>query len=271
MSHVSSGDRAYLVDSDSYGDVNRTTFLGIPGVVLSTDDGNTSAFCGESAKTTVVNKTTGKNGNGSSVTIPTDVKSEGVAVLAAMNISPENQKLMFVKFMGMFSKLERRAYMDEWVTVKDDDVQKTIFLNKLVTDLDDDEVFIQTEGKKALLGIDPEVQKKMFTQFLTTVDKSTREQYILQWMIVKNDVKKKEEFLQGMYELLMDDDDYILMEGRKSMTELKISYSEQVRLFQKLLNNIPSDTRRTLVVKWRSIRRSRSQKALFLKRIDWSY
>lgn len=267
MSHVVSGDRAYLVDSDSYGDVGRTKFLGITGIVLSDDNGNFSAFCGEKANTSVVNKTTGKNGKGTAISMPTDVKSEGVEVLASMNISPENQRLMFVKFMGMFSKEQRRAYMDEWITVKNDDAQKNIFLNALVQDLDDDEVFIQTEGKKALIGIDPDVQKKMFTKLLTVVDKTTREQYIIQWMIVKNDKNKKEEFLQGMYEQLMDDDDYILMEGRKSMSELKIPYTEQVRLFQKLLQSVSQDTRGELVGKWRKIRKSKSQRALFLKEL----
>lgn len=268
MSHVSSGDRAYLTDSDSYGDVNRTTILGVPGVVVYDDEGGVTAYCGtEASSASVVNKTTGKNGKGVDVSMPTDVKSEGTEVLAALEIEPEKQSILFVKFMGMFSKEQRRAYIDEWNEKKNDPVEKETFLNGLITDLEDDEVFITNEGKKAFIGIEEEVQHKMFSKLLTTLDASERESYIIQWMQVKNDKYKKEEFLQGMYELLMDDDDYIVMEGKKALTKVFISTSEQTNLFNKFLEVVDPSTRSDLVKEWRSVRRSKSRKGFFLKNL----
>lgn len=254
-----------MVDSDSYGDVDRTTFLGKPGVVLYNDDGSLGGFTEKETDSNIVNKTTGKNGLGTEMEIPMDVRVEGVSILGAMNISADDQKFMFVKFMGMFSKTERRAYVTEWNEKKDDPVQKTLFLNKIVEALDDDEVFITNEGKKALVDIEPEIQKKMFTKFLTTVDKTTRQAYILEWVVSKNDKDKKDVFLQKMYELLMEDDDYIQMEGRKALSSLNIDYNTQRTIFAKFLNIASAEDRKTYITEWRKVRRSKSKRQFFLK------
>lgn len=263
--HVSSGDRVYIVESDTYGDVKRTTFLGKPGVVLSNDDGSLGGFSQKVTRTNIVNKTTKKNGLGETVEPPMDVRVEGVPILGAMNISPANQRFMFVKFMGMFPKEQRRAYVREWKEKKGDPVQKTLFLNNLIEALDDDEVFISTEGKKALVEVEPDVQKKMFAKFLTTVDKTTRQQYILEWVMSKNDKTKKDAFLQKMYELLMEDEDYIKMEGRKALTSLKMSTRDQYLIFSRYLRVSSVQERREYRIKWSRVRRSRSRAAFFLK------
>ena len=263
--HVSSGDRVYMVDSDTYGNVTRTTFLGKPGAVLSNDDGSLGGFSQKETRTNIVNKTTKKNGLGETIEPPMDVRVEGVPILGAMNISPANQRFMFVKFMGMFPKEQRRAYVREWKEKKDDPVQKTLFLNNLIEALDDDEIFISTEGKRALVEVEPEVQKKMFAKFLTTVDKATRQQYILEWVLSKNDKKKKEAFLQKMYELLMDDEDYIKMEGRKALKSFSMSRRDQYRMFVNFIQASSVQERREYIIEWRKVRRSRSKSTFFLK------
>lgn len=265
MSHITRGDRVYIVDSDSYGDVNRTTFLGKQGSVLVADDGTLGGFTSTETNEKIVNQTTGKNGLGVAIETPMDVKNEGVSILDAMNITSEQQSLMFSKFMAMFNKEERRAYVKDWKEKESDPVQRTLFLNNLVEDLDDDEVFITNEGTKALVDIEPEIQKKMFTKFLTTVDKKTREAYILEWVVSKNDKEKKDDFLQKMYELLMDDEDYIKMEGRKALSTIKMSYREQLTVFSRFLRVSTGQQREDYVKEWRSVRRSKSKRVFFLK------
>lgn len=267
MSHITTGERAYLPEDDSFGDVLKKKFLGIEGIVLVNDDGAGQAFCGPKMKERIVNTSTGKNGNDEAVEIPTDVKVEGVSVLGSLNITPEQQRLMFIKFKGMFSKEERRAHMTEWRTVKNDPVEKSIFLNNMIQLLDDDEVFISVQGKKALIEVEPEVQRKMFTKFLTTVSKTERVQYIVKWMTVKNNRKEKEEFLQEMYELLMEDEDFLRHQGRKDFTNMGLTYNDQMYIFQKLLRTVDSTSRRNYIIEYRRIRRSRSQRTKFLNNL----
>lgn len=264
MAHVSIGERVYVKNTDMFGDVERTIVLGVPAVSLVTDDGTTEAFFGTNLQTAVVGKETGVDGNGAQVEIPVDVKQEGVAVLTAMNVSPEDQHLKFIKFMGMFDPATRRAYMDEWVVKKDDPVQRAAFLQGLMHDLDDDTEFVMVVGNQALAAVDPEVRQKMFQRMLTTLTKEERESLILEWMAAKNYPEKKEEFLQGMYELLMDDDDYIAMEGKKAFTRQRILADEQTEIFTKFMSKVSVENRAAYVVEYRKVRKSPSEKKKLL-------
>ncbi len=265
MPHIGRGDRAYVVDSDSFADVERTTFLGKEGSVLLGDDGLVTGLGASETRSRVVNKSTSENGLGETVELPMDVKVEGVSILQELSVDPEQHRLMFAKFMVMFTKEQRRAYVEEWKQKRDDPVQKTLFLNGMIQALDDDEVFVAEEGKKALVQVDPDVQKKMFEKFLTTVDRSTRQRYILEWLVCKNDKDKKDAFLQKMYELLMEDDDYIVMEGRKALDSLSMSLREQQSIFSRFLRVSSAEERREHVAEWRRVRKSRSRRAFFLK------
>ena len=265
MDHVNSGDRVYNIESDSFGDVERTRFLGKSGAVLAEDDGSLSGYPETVVRSKLFNKVSRKNGIGESTDTPMDVRIEGVSILSALNIDPLQQRLMFVKFMGMFSKEERRAYVTEWIEKRDDPIQRTIFLNNIVEALDDDDVFIRNEGRKAFFDIEEELQKKMFTRFLTTVDKETREGYILQWVVAKNNRDKRDEFLQQMYEILMDDEDYIQFEGRKALDSLRIPVSEQREIFSKFLTVSSVQDRKDYITEWKRVRRSRSKRNFFLK------
>jgi hypothetical protein len=267
MSHVTLGERVYVKDTDMFGDVTRTTVLGVDAVSLIDDEGTTKAFFGTTAETGIVPKTTGVDGTGAQVTVPVDVKEEGIEVLTAMNITPEEQHLMFVKFMGMFDQQTRRQYMEDWVTKKDDPVQREAFVQGLMHDLDDDTAFIMAVGNQALAAVEPEVRQYMFQRMLTTLSKEERESLIIEWMQVKNYPLKKEEFLQSMYELLMDDDDYIALEGRKAFTKLRILADDQTEIFTQFMANVSAEDRASYVVEYRKVRTSESEKKKLLEQL----
>ncbi|CAM9103782.1 unnamed protein product [Ectocarpus sp. 8 AP-2014] len=264
MSHVTLGERVYMKDTDMFGDVERTTVLGVEAVSLVDDEGTTKAFFGARKESAIVKKDTGEDGAGVTVDVPTDVREEGADVLTAMNIAPEDQSLKFAKFMGMFDQATRRAYMDEWVAKKDDATQREAFLQGLLGALDDDETFIKTQGEQALSGVDPRVRQYMFERLLTTLDKTERESLILEWMAVKHSPDKKEEFLQGMYELLMDDDDYIAMEGRKAFTRLRILADDQAEIFTQFMTTVSAEDRAKYTSEYRKVRTSASKKKSLL-------
>lgn len=265
MSHVTLGERVYVKGTDMFGDVERTTVLGVEAVSLVDDEGTTKAFFGANKESALVKKDTGVDGNGTTIDVPVDVRDEGVAVLTAMNIAPEDQRTKFAKFMGMFDQATRRAYMDEWVAKKDDTAQRDAFLQGLMDALDDDEAFITKQGGQALAGIEPDVRQYMFERLVTTLTQAEREGLILEWVSVKNTVDKKEEFLQGMYELLMDDDDYIEMEGRKAFTRLRILADEQTEIFTKFMTTVSAEDRAKYTAEYRKVRSSESEKKRFLQ------
>ncbi|CAM9091841.1 unnamed protein product [Ectocarpus sp. 12 AP-2014] len=265
MAHVALGERVYVKGSDMYGDVNRTTVLGVTAVSLVDDEGVTKAFFGSKMETGVVAKSSGLDGSGAKVDLPVDVRQEGAEVLTALNISPEDQATKFSKFMGMFDQATRRAYMEDWVAKKDDPAQRATFLQGILSDLDDDDLFITTQGNSALAHIDEEVRQKMFQRLLTDLTKEQREGLILEWMAVKHYPDRREEFLQGMYELLMDDDDYIAMEGRKAFTELRILAEEQAAIFTKFMTTVSAEDRATYVADYRKVRTTKSQKKKLLQ------
>ena len=259
MPHVTLGERVYVKGTDMFGDVIRTTVLGVEAVGLVDDEGTTKAFFGTNMATGIVGKDVGVDGNGSAVAIPVDVRQEGIEVLTAMNFSPEVQRLKFVKFMGMFDQATRRAYMDDWILKKDDPTQREAFIQGLITDLDDDEAFIRTQGNLALSAVKPEVRQKMFARLQTDLTKQEREALILEWMTVRNFPEKREDYLQDMYELLMDDDDYIFMEGRKAFTRMRILADEQTEIFTKFMTTVSAEDRSKYVAEYRKVRKSESK------------
>lgn len=265
MSHVAEGERAYIVDTDAYGDIQRTTFLGKTGAVFLNDDGTLGALTDSKIKSSVVSTVTGQNGLGEVVETPMDVKKDGVSILSELSVVAESQALLFVKFMGMFTKEERRAYMEDWAAKKDDPEQKALFLDGIMADLDDDSAFISNEGNKVLINVESDVRQKMFEKLLVDVDKTTRESYILEWVGVKNDKDSKEEFLQKIYELLMEDDDYIQMEGKKALSQINISQADQEPIFANFLQSTSAQERADHITEWKKVRKSRSQRNFFLK------
>lgn len=264
MSHVTLGKRVHIKDTDMFGDVERTTVLGVGAVSLVNDERTTKAFVGAHKKSAIVKRDTGVDGTGLAVVVPTDVREEGAYVLTAMNITTENQSLKFARFMGMFDQATRRAYMDEWVAKKDDVAERETFLQNMMDALDDDEASITSQGGQALAGVDPVVRQYMFERLLTTLTKAERESLILEWMAVKNSPEKKEEFLQGMYELLKDDDDYIAMEGKKALRRFRILADEQAQIFTKFMTTVSAENRAKYAAEYRKVRTSASKKRSLL-------
>ncbi len=267
MPHVTLGERVYVKGTDMFGDVTRTTVLGVEAVSIVDDEGTTKAFFGTNLDTGIVGKEVGVDGTGTAVDVPVDVRQEGVAVLTALNIPPDRQRLTFVKFMGMFDQATRRGYMDEWVLKKDDPAQSAAFLQGLLADLDDDEAFITRQGNMALSGVEENVRQKMFGRMLTVLTKEEREALIIEYMTTKNHPDKLEDFLQSMYELLMDDDDYIAMEGRKAFTKLRILADKQTEIFTNFMTTVSAWDRAQYVAEYRKVRKSESEKSRLLRNL----
>lgn len=267
MPHVTLGERVYVTGTDMFGDVTRTKVLGVEAVSIVDDEGTTKAFFGASVDTGIVGKTSGVDGTGTTVDVPVDVRQEGVSVLTALNVSPAEQQMKFIKFMGMFDQATRRAYMDDWVLKKDDPAQRAAFLQGLLADLDDDEAFITRQGNMALSAVEPAVRQEMFGRMLTALTKEEREALIIEYMGVKNHPDQLEDFLQGMYELLMDDDEYIAMEGRKAFTSLRILADEQTEIFTKFMTTVSAWDRAEYVAEYRKVRKSDAEKKKLLQKL----
>lgn len=265
MSHVDVGERVFVQSDDMFGDVTRTTVLGINAIGLVDDEGVTRAFFGSKARSDIAQKGSGQTGDGVTVDVPLDVKTEGAGVLSAMNISPAEQGLMFIKFMGMFDKVTRRAYMGEWVKVRDDPTQRAAFLQKIKDDLSDEEAFVRIQGNKVLASLEPKVRQAMFERMMTLLTKEERESLILEWTSVRNFPHREEEFLQGMYELLMDDDDYIEMEGRRQFTALRILADRQSEIFQSFMTTVSAEDRAKYVAEYRKVRNNPSKRKAMIE------
>lgn len=135
MSQVQVGDRAFLKDSGIFGDVQRTTVLGLANCpVVQRDDGEVYAFLG-SATTEVVNKQTGSDGK-STVEVPVDVRLVGIDLLTAHGTPADVQTRMFDNFIAL-PRAQRDAMAASFKQVNPaDSTALGKFLDNMVAALD---------------------------------------------------------------------------------------------------------------------------------------
>lgn len=267
MSHVTSGDRAYLTDSDSYGEVSRTTFLGLKNAsVITMDDGTVSAFSGENVLEKVVSKASGKNGKGNDIELPVDVKEVGPELLGEIGVSDEDQLSLFEKFMAL-PKTTRRSKLNEWVLVKDDESQKSEFLSTMVGELVDDEIYIKAQAALVLNHLDDDIRTKMLGVFMETTTDSQRREMILTWHNVKSDKKNKDTFLQTIYALTMTDDEYINVEYMKILDERGLAVEKQESIMKNYFENMSDTAKEYQVTMWR--KNHRRSKKIRINRARW--
>lgn len=117
----------------------------------------------------------------------------------------------------------------------------------------------------ALSAVEPAVRQEMFGRMLTVLTKEEREALIIEYMAVENHPDQLEDFLQGMYELLMDDDEYIAMEGRKAFTSLRNLADEQTEIFTKFMTTVSAWDRAKYVAECRKVRKSDAEKKKLLQ------
>lgn len=116
MSHIANGSRAFITVRGEYGDKVRP-FLGIQNsAVVVSDDGATLGFAGRQAQVDLVDATTKEDGTGTVVTVPTDFRMAGIAVMTALGIPVPQQINMFEHFMAL-SQEQRKVYVDQYDAV----------------------------------------------------------------------------------------------------------------------------------------------------------
>lgn len=261
------GDRVYISSTKIFGTVTKNTFLGKPGVLLLSDTGDSLAFNEQRANAEIYSKESRSNNDGDVIELPMDVREEGSGILTSLNISPVEQKLFFLKYIIGLSQETQEARINEFNNVKDDEVLKQEFLDGLLAELESDQALVQTEGATALFDIQDEIRTSMSQKLMTEITQEQRETLMLEWMATKNERKGKEKFLHEMYVNLMSDDQYILTEGIKSMSEYGLDGERQKALFAKFLQTSASATKTSFIAEWKQVRGSKSRRRFFLKNI----
>lgn len=261
------GQRVFVGETGEYGTVTKTRFLGKYGLKIQKDSGSIMAYETKHATADIYDKETGTNGNGETIEPPMDVKTDGIELLTSLNIPEDKQTLYFFKFAVGLSAQEQHTYINEFNSVKDDDTAKQTFIDRLMSDLEDDSSFVQSEGGKALFNIEDGIRASMSQKLFSEFSKEQREALILEWMSIKNFKHQKAEFLHKMYTDLMTSDEFIRVEGIKALSELGLNVEQQSVLFTKFLTESDEQTKKTFIEDWEKVRSSRSRRREFLKNI----
>ena len=250
MVHVAKGSRAYMPGKKSFGEVIRTTLLGSDAIIISADDGTIQAFCGDDMMDSVVDKDTKKNGRGVDIEIPTDVKTVGPAVLEAIGLDEDTRTALFQKFMVLDDdvRLEKASY---WEANQADDALMAVFLPELMSLLGEDTLYIQTQSLKLLAHLDQATRDVMLTKFMTETTAEERKALIITYASNRNDKNKTEEFLQGIYLMLLDDATYLRMEFLRALTIKGLSIVDATAMIDALFENAPESKQTSIIAAWR--------------------
>ena len=256
-SHVSKGSRVYLPSMKLFGDVVKTSALGTVAVVVQCDDGVLRVVCGEGVQDDVVDKDTSKNAKGVLVTVPTDVRTIGPQVLESIGVDEATRGALFQKFMVLDEavRLEKASY---WEANRDNAQAMATFLPELMALLGEDTQFIQAKSAKLLRHLDADVRAVMLTNMMSSTTAEERKTMILQYTAIQNDKVKVVEFLQGMYERLLDDKTYISMEFKNALGKKRIYAEESVPMIAALLAKLSETELESIVRVWRQRKYYRS-------------
>lgn len=218
--HVHPGDRAYLPSADMFGDVTRDTILGLKkGCVVRSDDGRMTAYLGNVAST-VVEKSTGKDGDGNAVDVPTDVKVIGPAVLDKFEINETDQFAMFHKFV-LLDSTTRREKAKFWEEHQYDDHVLATFIPEVLTILQSDDMYIAEHADRLLAHVTPDVRATMLANMASRTVPDTRKGLIVRFTLIQNDRVQLEEFRQSLFTLLLDDREYARIEMRRCLLSIR--------------------------------------------------
>lgn len=111
---VSPGSRLYAADAGQFGNAMRANVLGLtntPAIVL--DDGTTVAYFGPRRANVVDVAKKKKITDGSSASVPLDVKMVGKDQLDALGIPADQQTSMFAKWTAL-SDSQRSEFLAKW-------------------------------------------------------------------------------------------------------------------------------------------------------------
>ncbi|CAN0297992.1 unnamed protein product [Ectocarpus sp. 6 AP-2014] len=252
--HVHPGDRAYLPSSDSFADVTRDSLLGLSkGCVVRSDDGKLRAFCG-SVASSVVEKTSGKDGAGNTVTVPTDVKVVGPAILGKLGVSEADQFTLFHKFIALDPSV-RREKAAFWEEHQYDDEALATFIPEVLRILESDEAYIQQHSAKLLAHVTDDIRTKMITNMEARTTGDIRKGLIVRFTLIQNDKIQLEEFRQSLFSLLLDDVSYARIEMTRSLLSVRGATQAGVdKQLDEFLDIVSDDTLSEFVSNWRSMK-----------------
>lgn len=130
---VNVGERTYLPTVDDFGNVERTSFLGLTDAyVVTMDDGTSVGLAGSVVKTDLVPTATKKSLDNTDVTVPLDVRMVGIDALNAAGIVADVQAVMFEKFRKL-EKTTKQQYSDQWIAASSGtSQQKQDFIAQMV-------------------------------------------------------------------------------------------------------------------------------------------
>ncbi|CAM9156360.1 unnamed protein product [Ectocarpus sp. 8 AP-2014] len=221
--------------------------------VVRSDDGKLQAFCGEVA-TSVVEKNSGKDGGGNTVTVPTDVKVVGPAILGKLGVSEEDQFTLFHKFIALEPSV-RREKAAFWEAHQNDDNALLTFIPEVLRILESDDAYIRQHSVKLLAHVTDDIRAKMITNMEARTTGDTRKGLIVRFTLVQNDRVKLEEFRQSLFALLLDDISYARIEMTRSLLSVRGATLESVdKQVDELLDAVAGDTLSEFVTNWRSMK-----------------
>ena len=257
--HVSKGTRVYLTSAKMFGEVVKTSMLGTDAVVVECDNGSLKVACGEKLLDEVVDLSSSKDGRGFVKALPVDIKMVGPKVLESFGVNEQTRAALFQKFLVLEEsvQLEKATY---WKDNKDDPVAMSNFLPELMTLLGEDTLFIQKKSAKLLNHLDEDTKSIMLTNMMTSTTEEERKTMIMEYTSIQNDKKKVLEFLQDLYELLLDNKTYIRMEFKKSLAQKRIFEIKSSPMIETFLVNASGSQLEDVVRKWRKRKYYRSKK-----------
>ena len=255
--NVSKGSRVFVKSEKMFGEVTKIGALGTDAVVVMCDDGSLHVMCGENVKGDIVDKGTSKDGNGLDVPLPTDVRVVGSSILESFGVDEQTRGALFQKFLVLDEtvQLEKAAY---WEANKDDQAKMEVFLTELVALLDQDSSFVEAKSEKLLRHLDQDTRNIMLTNMMASTTGDERKAMIMQYTSIQNDRREVAEFLQGMYELLLDNKSYIKSEFIRALSTIRMFEEESTPLVTDFLDNSSSAQQDDIAIEWRKRKLYRS-------------
>lgn len=264
--HVRPGDRAYLPGPKTFGDVTRDSILGLKkGFVVKADDGKLRAFCGDVVKS-VVSKSSGQDGNGTAVPLPTDVKLVGPSVLAKFGVEETDQAVLFSKFNALDPALrvQKSALFEDY---KDDEKALGEFVTELLDILQPDDLYIATHAQHVLAGVPDDLRATMMANLTTKTDGDTRKSLIVHYNSIQNDTIKVEDFRQQLFALLLDNPTYARFEMKRCLMRDQGAQATEIdQRVQNFIDTAPQATTDKFVAEWRLLKYYRNAARTFARR-----
>lgn len=137
LSFVQEGARTYLTTYADFGEVKRTTFLGLANApVILLDDDTLVGIAGKPVLKDIVNIETKRNAEDELCNLPLDIRMIGIEVLDGMGVDKSIQAAMFSAWRTKLTAEQRNQFTANWEEVSSGTPQeKGAFVQRMVKTL----------------------------------------------------------------------------------------------------------------------------------------